>query len=70
MLNIQVVCSGVVDSQVIVTNMAGQDMSLTRDEDGNIEVDGVKLFMKDKMTTNGVIHVIGIKIFIYLFSLY
>ena len=64
MLNIQVVCSGVVDSQVIVTNMAGQDMSLTRDEDGNIEVDGVKLFMKDKMTTNGVIHVIGIKVLI------
>ena len=40
--------------------MAGQDMSLTRDEDGNIEIDGIKLFMKDKMTTNGVIHVIGI----------
>ena len=39
--------------------MAGQDMSLTRDEDGNIEIDGIKLFMKDKMTTNGVIHVIG-----------
>ena len=36
-------------------------MSLTRDQDGNIEIDGVKLFMKDKMTTNGVIHVIGIK---------
>ena len=66
MLNIQVVCSGVVDSQVIVTNMAGQDMSLTRDEDGNIEVDGLKLFMKDKMTTNGVIHVIGNKILIYI----
>jgi len=54
----EVVCSGVVDSQVVVTNLAGQDMSLTRDQDGSIEIDGVKLFMKDKMTTNGVIHVI------------
>lgn len=63
------VCSGVVDSQVIVTNLAGQDMSLTRDQDGNIEIDGVKLFMKDKMTTNGVIHVIGIVV-LFLFSEY
>ena len=63
------VCSGVVDSQVIVTNLAGQDMSLTRDQDGNIEIDGVKLFMKDKMTTNGIIHVIGIVV-LFLFSEY
>ena len=36
-------------------------MLLKRDDDGQIEVDGVKLFMKDKMTTNGVIHIIGIE---------
>ena len=63
------VCSGVVDSQVVVTNLAGQDMSLTRDQDGNIEIDGVKLFMKDKMTTNGVIHVIGIIILFYIYRI-
>ena len=45
-------------------------MSLTRDQDGNIEIDGVKLFMKDKMTTNGVIHVIGIIVFFYIFKKY
>ena len=43
-------------------------MSLTRDQDGNIEIDGVKLFMKDKMTTNGVIHVIGIVVLFYIFK--
>ena len=45
-----------------VTNIAGHDMLLKRDDDGQIEVDGVKLFMKDKMTTNGVIHIIGIEL--------
>ena len=34
-------------------------MTLSSDEHGNIEIDGIKLFMKDKMTKNGVIHVIG-----------
>ena len=56
---VQVVCSGVVDREVMVTNLAGHSMKLTRDEDGSVEVAGVKLFMRDKMTTNGVIHVIG-----------
>ena len=56
---LQVVCSGVVDREVSVTNLAGHSMKLTRDEDGSVEVAGVKLFMRDKMTTNGVIHVIG-----------
>ena len=56
---LQVVCSGVVDREVSVTNLAGHSMRLTRDEDGSVEVAGVKLFMRDKMTTNGVIHVIG-----------
>ena len=58
----QVVCSGVVDQEVSVTNLAGHSMKLTRDEDGSVEVAGVKLFMRDKMTTNGVIHVIGEKL--------
>ena len=56
-------CSGVVDNQVKVTNIAGHDMLLKRDNDGQIEIDGVKLFMKDKMTTNGVIHIIGIVLY-------
>ena len=59
---VQVVCSGVVDREVMVTNLAGHSMKLTRDEDGSVEVAGVKLFMRDKMTTNGVIHVIGEKL--------
>ena len=42
-----------------VTNIAGHDMTLTQNDDGSVEVEGVKLFMKDKMTSNGVIHVIG-----------
>ena len=55
----KVVCSGIVDIPVRVRNIAGHEMLLTRDEDGNVEVDGVKMFMKDKMTQNGVIHIIG-----------
>ena len=38
-------------------------MTLSSDEHGNIEIDGIKLFMKDKMTKNGVIHVIGEQFF-------
>ena len=55
----QVVCSGVVDQKVKVSNVAGHEMTLEADEDGNILVGGVKLMMRDKMTSNGVIHVIG-----------
>jgi len=54
----EVVCSGIVDAPVKVKNIAGHDMTLSSDEHGNIEIDGIKLFMKDKMTKNGVIHVI------------
>jgi len=54
----QVVCSGVVDEQVKVVNAAGHDMILEIDEEGNVIVGGVKLMLRDKMTSNGVIHVI------------
>jgi len=54
----EVVCSGIVDAQVKVKNVAGHHITLSSDEHGNVEIDGIKLFMKDKMTKNGVIHVI------------
>merc|ERR1719483_1465004 len=53
-----VICSGIVENKVKISNMLGKDMLMTRDEDGNILVEGIKLMMKDKMATNGVIHVI------------
>ena len=42
-----------------VVTAAGHDMILEVDEEGNVLVGGVKLMLRDKMTTNGVIHVIG-----------
>ena len=48
-----------VDQKVKVVNAAGHEMILEADEAGNILVGGVKLMMRDKMTSNGVIHVIG-----------
>eukprot|EP00092_Neocalanus_flemingeri_P035181 GFUD01038285.1.p1 GENE.GFUD01038285.1~~GFUD01038285.1.p1 ORF type:complete len:856 (-),score=258.96 GFUD01038285.1:138-2705(-) len=53
-----VICSGIVENKVKISNMLGRDMLMSRDEDGNILVEGIKLMMKDKMATNGVIHVI------------
>ena len=50
-----------VDQKVKVVNAAGHDMILEVDEEGNVIVGGVKLMLRDKMTTNGVIHVIGKK---------
>ena len=55
----QVVCSGVVAEKVKVVNAAGHEMILEVDQEGNVLVGGVKLMLRDKMTTNGVIHVIG-----------
>ena len=42
-----------------VVNAAGHEMILEVDQEGNVLVGGVKLMLRDKMTTNGVIHVIG-----------
>ena len=53
-----VICSGIVENRVKISNILGRDMHMNRDEDGNILVEGIKLMMKDKMATNGVIHVI------------
>jgi len=53
-----VVCSGIVENKVKISNILGRDMIMDRDDDGNINVEGIKLMMKDKMATNGVIHVI------------
>ena len=51
----KVVCSGLVEEKVKVVN----DMILELDQEGNVLVGGVKLMLRDKVTTNGVIHVIG-----------
>ena len=55
----QVVCSGVVEDKVKVVTAAGHGMILELDEEGNVLVGDVKLMMRDKMASNGVIHVIG-----------
>ena len=47
------------EEKVKVVTAAGHDMILEVDEEGNVLVGGVKLMLRDKMTTNGVIHVIG-----------
>ena len=49
----KVVCSGLVEEKVV------NDMILELDQEGNVLVGGVKLMLRDKVTTNGVIHVIG-----------
>ena len=51
----KVVCSGLVEEKVKVVN----DMILELDQEGNVLVGEVKLMPRDKVTTNGVIHVIG-----------
>ena len=50
-----------VEERFKVVTAAGHDMILEADEEGNVLVGGVKLMLRDKMTTNGVIHVIGKK---------
>ena len=47
------------EEKVKVVNAAGHDMILELDQEGNVLVGGVKLMLRDKVTTNGVIHVIG-----------
>jgi len=54
----RVICSGVVVGKVTVKNLLGREVTLDVDEEGNILIDEVKLVIKDKMGTNGVIHVI------------
>merc|ERR1711915_1077522 len=53
-----IICSGIVQHKVKVSNIMGRDMMLHIDEDGNVLVEGIKLMLKDKMATNGLIHVI------------
>ena len=49
-----------------VMTAAGHEMILEMDEEGNVLVGGVKLMMRDKITSNGVIHVIGKRYLDYL----
>jgi len=53
-----VICSGVVEGKISASNLLGRKVLLERDDDGNVMVDNIKLVLKDKMATNGVIHVI------------
>ena len=55
----KVVCSGLVEETVKVVNATGHDMILELDQEGNVLVGEVKLMLRDKVTTNGLIHVIG-----------
>jgi len=53
-----VLCSGVVEANIKIRNMLGRDLELSQDQDSNVMVGNIKLVIKDKMATNGVIHVI------------
>ena len=55
----KVVCSSLVEEKMKVVNNAGHGMILELDREGNVLIGGVKLMLRDKVTTNGVIHVIG-----------
>jgi len=53
-----VVCSGVIEGKVSVKNMLGRNIILHQDDEGTAYIEDIKLVIKDKMGTNGVIHVI------------
>jgi len=54
-----VICSGIIESKAKTNNMLDKYVTMNRDEEGNVVVDGVKLVMTDIVGTNGVIHVIN-----------
>jgi len=53
-----VVCSGVVVGKISVRNMLGRALTMQPDDDDEAYVEDIKLIIRDKMGTNGVIHVI------------
>merc|ERR1712117_407355 len=54
-----VICSGIIEGKAKTNNMLDKYVTMNRDEEGNVVVDGVKLVMTDIVGTNGVIHVIN-----------
>ena len=53
-----VICSGIIEGKANTNNMLDKYMTMDRDEEGNVLVNGIKLRMRDIVGTNGVIHVI------------
>ena len=54
-----VICSGIIEGKAKTNNMLDKYVTMDRDEEGNVLVDGIKLKMTDIVGTNGVIHVIN-----------
>jgi len=54
-----VICSGIIEGKAKTNNMLDKYVTMDRDEEGNVLVDGIKLRMTDIVGTNGVIHVIN-----------
>merc|ERR1712168_767705 len=54
-----VICSGIIEGKAKTNNMLDKYVTMERDEEGNVLVDGIKLRMTDIVGTNGVIHVIN-----------
>jgi len=53
-----VICSGIIEEKSKTNNLLDKYVTMDRDEEGNVLVDGIKLKMTDIVGTNGVIHVI------------
>ena len=53
-----VICSGIIEGKAKTNNLLDKYVTLDRDDEGNVLVDGILLKMKDIVGTNGVIHVI------------
>merc|ERR1719370_2231168 len=52
------ICSGAVQGQVSVTSVGGRQVRMERDARDQVTVEGVQLIYSDKVSTNGVIHVV------------
>ena len=53
-----VICSSIIEGKAKTNNLMERFVTMDRDEEGDVLVDGIKLKMKDIVGTNGVIHVI------------
>eukprot|EP00092_Neocalanus_flemingeri_P009443 GFUD01010161.1.p1 GENE.GFUD01010161.1~~GFUD01010161.1.p1 ORF type:complete len:868 (+),score=289.70 GFUD01010161.1:35-2638(+) len=53
-----VICSGIIEGKAKTNNLQDKYITMERDEEGDVLVEGMKLKMKDIVGTNGVIHVI------------
>jgi len=52
------ICSGAIQGQVSVTSVGDKQVTMEKNEMGQITVEGVQLVFTDKVATNGVIHVV------------